>query len=171
VIRGDAGDTRTRNLYKLTCTRNFCMSVIATCNNLQRDFFGTSFLHSRANFLHEIEHVLFDVLVQEICIKNLINWTNKIEIRSINNKSKGKSSGRSFQRFVQVSCTSVTGISRYVSAFQTAGFCSVDTIWDTLFNTHILNLLWYFKLRPVSLLRRKIQQQISKCCEVVCTYR
>jgi len=55
----NASDTRTRNLH-------VCHS------ELQQDFSCAIFLHSRASFLHKIEHILFDVLVQEIYIKNLM---------------------------------------------------------------------------------------------------
>jgi len=44
-----------------TCTRN-----LHVCHSdLQQNFFC-------ASFLHEIEHVLFDVLAQETCVKNLM---------------------------------------------------------------------------------------------------
>jgi len=61
------GDTRTRNLYKFTCTRNLQVDCIATCSNMQPDF-------SRASFLHEIEHILFDGGSSSIwwcCTRNL----------------------------------------------------------------------------------------------------
>jgi len=63
----NAGDTRTKNVYKnvykLTCASN-----LHVCHSdLQQDFSCTSFLYSRASFLLEIEHVLFDVLVQVSC--------------------------------------------------------------------------------------------------------
>jgi len=56
----DVQETCTRSLHKLrklTCTRN----VHVCHSDLQQDFSCASFLHSRASFLHEIEHVLFDV--------------------------------------------------------------------------------------------------------------
>jgi len=76
TLKTYTGDTRTSFLYELTCTRNFhvCHS------DLQQDFSCVSCSH--ASFLHETKHVLFDVLVQETCIKNLM----------------------------QVSCTRITGI-------------------------------------------------------------
>jgi len=61
-------ETCIRNLYTLTCTRN-----LHVCHSdLQQNFSCESFLHSRASFLHKIEHVLFYVLVEETCIKNLM---------------------------------------------------------------------------------------------------
>jgi len=44
----------------VTDVQESCVIVIATCNNLQQDFSCASFFHSRASFLYEIEHVLFD---------------------------------------------------------------------------------------------------------------
>jgi len=56
-----------------TCTRNLHVGH----SDLQQDFSCASFLHSRARFLHETEHVLFDVLVQETGIKNLMQVSCK----------------------------------------------------------------------------------------------
>jgi len=51
----------------------FILVNLHVCHSdLQQDFSSARFFHSRASFLHETEHVLLDVLVQETCIKNLI---------------------------------------------------------------------------------------------------
>jgi len=76
----NAGDTRTRNLH-------VCHS------DLQQDF-------SCASFLYEIEHVLFDVLVQETCIKNLM----------------------------QVSCTSFLHVCHKHKAFRVADWESIKVL-------------------------------------------
>jgi len=74
---------------QVSCTRN-----LHVCHSdLQQDF-------SCAGFLHETEHVLFDVLVQENCIKNLISRT-----------------GNLYKFFVQVSSTCVRGIRVNVAGF------------------------------------------------------
>jgi len=59
----DVQETCTRNLYKLTCTRN-----LHVCHsNLQQNFSCANFLHSRASFLCETEHVLFDARNLQSC--------------------------------------------------------------------------------------------------------
>jgi len=83
LIYSYASDTRTRNLYKLT-VKETCTSVIATCSKI----FLVQASCSRASFLLETEHFLFDVPVQETCTKNLL----------------------------QVSCTCVTGTTQYCLA-------------------------------------------------------